>query len=299
MTALLIRKKSTLSFSWLLLTAGVLLFSSCKKYEEENIPGNEPPPDQTIERVTIENYVNKIYISALGREPSTAEFDFGLNLLLSQNVSMSSRNQLLDSVFVHDEYKQRFYERSMANLLPGVDSIAIVFYIYAFQLALLDTSQMALWDIYQMELDRLRSLEETPDSVAAGTISFKEVHRRLVDNFFYDQINMGSFNFVVSMYQHFLDRYPTMNEITSGVNMVNGFPDIVFLQAGLNKTDYEHIFFSSIDYYEGAVRDLYQLYLYRQPTSVEMENGTLLYMNSGDYVSLQKLLLSSNEFIGI
>src|SRR5688572_21670855 len=95
----LIRINRSIYFLLLLLAGTALIFSSCKKYEEEIIPGNEPPPDQTIDPVVIENYVHKVYISALGREPDSVELNSGLNLLLSQNLSMNSRNQFLDNVF--------------------------------------------------------------------------------------------------------------------------------------------------------------------------------------------------------
>ena len=110
---------------------------------------------------------------------------------------------------------------------------------------------------------------------------------------------MGSFNFVVSLFQHFLDRYPTQNEVNAGVNMVNGLSSVFFLTAGQSKRDFENIFFGSTDFYEGEVRGLYQQYLFRTPTSVEMTDGTLLYMQNDDYIELQKSILSKNEFIGI
>jgi hypothetical protein len=152
---------------------------------------------------------------------------------------------------------------------------------------------------YQFESYRLKEMKEIPDSLHAGVISYAEVHRRCVDNLFYDQLNMGSFNFVVSCFQHFLDRYPTTSEQISAVNMVNGNSDVLFLTAGQSKNDFLDIFFASDDYYEGQVLALYRQYLFRLPSSTEMNSGTLLYMNSGDYIGLQKSILSKNEFIGL
>ena len=39
------------------------------------VNGNIIPPDTTIENTTIDNYINKLYISTIGREPTTIEFD--------------------------------------------------------------------------------------------------------------------------------------------------------------------------------------------------------------------------------
>lgn len=276
-----------------------LLLSSCKKYEEEVVPDNTAPPDSTVDEVTIENYVNKVYISVLGREPDSSEKSFGVNLLRSANISMDSRNRFLDSVFVNPEFKDKFYERARLDLLQGLDTAMIAQYIGIFQLLLSDSSNILLWSQYQMEMDRLTEMREIPDLLTANQISYIEVHRRCVNNLFYDQINMGSFNFVVSMFQNFLNRYPTNNEQTAGVNMVNGASAILFLKAGQSKNDFITIFFSSEDYYEGQVRSLYSQYLFREPNTLEMSNGTLLYMSTDDYIQLQESILSTDEYIGI
>ena len=80
--------------------------------------------------------------------------------------------------------------------------------------------------------------------------------------------------------------------------MVNGISSNIFLTAGQSKRDFENIFFASVDFYEGEVRGLFEQYLFRDPTSVEMTNGTLVYMQNG-YIELQKTILSMDEFIGI
>jgi len=298
------KRKLPVSF-FLLLAAAVISFSSCKKTETEDVyvekvvSGNQVLPDSTIDRVVIENYVNKVYISALGREPDSVEFNAGLNLLLSQNLSMGSRDQFLDNVLAHQEFKDKFLERERINLLQGLDTAEITQRILIYQLLLTDTSYMLFWNDIQMEINRLDEMKEIPDSLAANVISYKEAQRRYIDNSFYDELNMGSFNFVVSLFQHFLNRYPTQNEINAGVNMVNGISSVIFLTAGQSKRDFENIFFNSTDFYEGEVRGLYQQYLFRTPTSIEMTDGTLLYMQSNNYINLQKSILSKNEFIGI
>ncbi|HLG34677.1 MAG TPA: hypothetical protein VI757_07310 [Bacteroidia bacterium] len=291
----------------LLLAGAMIFFSSCKKYEEETFLNNYSPPDYTVDSVafklTIENYVIKSYISALGREPDSAEKSFGFNLLFDSNLSMNSRYQFLDSVFSNPEFIDKFYERARIDLLQGLDTSEITFQIYIIEVILIpsitNTADSIFIDFYQAEADRLKEMKEIPDSLHAGVIDFKEAHRRCVNNIFYDQLNMGSFNFVVSMFQHFLDRYPTTNEQLAGVNMVNGNSAVLFLVAGQSKNDFLNIFFSSDDYYEGQVLALYRQYLFRTPTTIEMSNGTLLYITTQDFIELQKSILSKNEFIGI
>lgn len=303
----LMKQKNIYSYSLLLFAGALLLFSSCKKYEEETVPGNYAPPDYTVDsaalKLTIENYVIRLYISTIGREPDSVEKSFGYNLLLDSNLSMNSRYQFLDSVFGNAEFKDKFYERARIDLLQGTDTSEItgqiLLIVYVVIPSIMNTADSIFIDYYQMEVDRLLEMREIPDSLHAGVISYKEVHRRCINNLFYDQLNMGSFNFVVSMFQHFLDRYPTTSEQVAGVNMVNGNSAVLFLTAGQSKNDFMNIFFASDDYYEGQVLSLYRQYLFRTPTTVEMNNGTLLYMSTEDFIQLQKSILSKDEFIGI
>ena len=81
----------------------VLTFFACKKDESVIIRGNVAPPDYTIEQVIIDNYINKLYISVLGREPLKDEFDNAI-ILFGANVSKESRIKLVENVQANDEY---------------------------------------------------------------------------------------------------------------------------------------------------------------------------------------------------
>ena len=289
----------------------VLIFSSCKKeeiqYQEKTFSDNDAPLDTTVDstafRLMVENYVIKSYITALGREPDSAEKNFGVQLMIDSNLSMNCRYQFLDSVFSNPEFIDKFYERARTELLQGLDTSDITAEIFLIELVVIPsittTADSILIPYYQAEASRLREMKEIPDSLHAGVISYKEAHRRCTDNLFYDQLNMGAFNFVVSLFQHFLDRYPTTNEQVAGVEMVNGNAAILFLTSGQSKNELLQIFFNSDDYYEGQVLALYRQYLFRKPTTLEMSNGTTLYMSTGDFIQLQKSILSKNEFVGL
>ena len=67
--------------------------SSCKKYEEEIVPGNVPPPDITIDEQVYEDYVTRTYIRVLGREPSSAEMHSSLVTLYQHDLSKADRLQ--------------------------------------------------------------------------------------------------------------------------------------------------------------------------------------------------------------
>ena len=151
----------------------------------------------------------------------------------------------------------------------------------------------------QIELTRLKTLQASVADLNSGTINEIGLQKRCVDNYFYDQINMGTDNFVVSLFQYFLYRYPTVEEQTQSKSIVDGFEGVIFLQIGHTKDEFINIFFGCDNYFEGQVRDLYLKYLFREPTSVEMSTAAMTYKNSLSYKTLQKNILSTNEYAGI
>lgn len=283
----------------LLVTALSVLFSSCRKYEEEIIKNNEAPPDYTVSLTTIENYINKSYISVLGREPDSLEFETAYNGLKAGNLSFTSRDNFLNNILNQPEYNAHIYNINNIDLLNNLDTNEITTHINLFQFLLTDSSYAPFWNIIQYEIDRLIAMQQINYQLQNGTVGIVDLHHTFVNNYFYDQINMGSLNFVVSMYQNFLRRYPSVDELDQGIAMVDGNYAILFSQTGHSKDDFMNIFFSSTDYYEGQVRDLYLRYLFREPTTIEATQLTIEYKNSGNYKQLQKAILRTDEFIGI
>jgi hypothetical protein len=276
-----------------------VLISSCKKDEQITVPGNEAPPDYTIPNSTKENYINKVYISVLGREPDSTEFAKSFSILNQNNLSVANRKQFLDSVLATPVYNDRLYQIAREELLNDLDTNDITLYMAVFQGLLADTVNRAFWPQITFELNRLDTLKRVSADLASDAINIIEMHRRCVNNFFYDQINMGTENFVVSMFQNFLFRYPTTSELSESKTMVDGQNAVLFYNIGRSKPDFLNIFFSSTSYFEGQVRALFVRYLFREPTSSEVSSYTVLYKNSLDYKDLQKDILSSNEYAGI
>lgn len=283
----------------LLFSLLLIIFNGCKKEETVTVADNTAPPDSTISNTTIENYINRVYISVLGREPSGTEYDFAYNLLRTNNLSIPVRNQFLDDVFADTDYRINVIDKAFIELLNSLDTTEITTQIFLFNLLLNDPQYQLFYAEIQKEIDRLTALQVASSDYTSGAINVIEVHRRMVNNYFYDQINMGSLNFVVSVFQHFLDRYPTNFELEEGIKMVDGNSATLFLQTGQSKTDFISIFFTSDDYYEGQVRGFYNRYLFRNPNSYEMTNNTQQYQASNNYEQLQKNILATNEYIGI
>lgn len=286
-------------FFGLFLMSIFLIVASCTKNEEEIIPNNVAPPDSTISNLAIEGYINKVYISVLGREPDSSEYTNAWSILSPANASSNSRTFFLDNVFVKPEYYTRMYDLARADYLNNVDTLDITDRITLYESLLLDSTYYLLWDIIEYEKERAEKLQEIPGDLLSGLIDIKEVQKRCSNNYFFDQLNMGSLNFVVAVFQNIIRRYPTMSELNASIEMVDGTTSILFFEVGSSKVDFLDIFFDSSDYYEGQVRDLYLRYLLREPNTAEMSAASIKYKNSDDYKQLQKDILILDEYMGI
>lgn len=283
----------------LFLFLGVSLFVACKKDSTEFVEGNVAPPDNTIETVTKENYVNKLYISVLGRQATELEFENGLTIINQNNLSVANRSELINEVMSNEEYYHNEYETVREDVVNGVDTANFSLYKTIFQNAILATVNPDEIYYYNFFIDRLTLLQEVIADLENESINFVEVQKRSVYNHFYDEINMGTENFVVSIYQNFLFRYPTVDELTKANTMVDGRESIVFYELGKSKEDFLDIFFASDEYVEGQVRTAFLRFLFREPSVEELAAMSASYKVDFDFKAMQKRILMLDEYVGI
>lgn len=277
----------------------LVVVAACNKTEDITIPGNVPPADKSIDSATIQLYVNKVFINVLGREPIGTEKTDALVILKQNNFSVDDRKQFLTTLFARPEYNSNLYKVISVEYLQNLDSTEIAGQIALYQYFLTLPDYTPFYDVLNYEIGRLQQLKTVVPDMDASTLNYKGMLKRCVNNYFYDQINMGTENFVVSTFQNFLFRYPVNAELQSGETMVNGANATLFLQLGKTKQDYINIFFDSDDYYEGQVRFIFKKYLFREPTSAEIAYYGNIYKSTGDYKKLQGTFFSLDEYAGI
>jgi hypothetical protein len=279
---------------------GVFTISSCKKTEEVLIDGNKPPPDPTLANDIRRNFITKSYIALLGRKPNDQELA-AANAIIGSNDDFTEANRalVLNQLLANPEFYDREFIIAKAELLNGVDTSEFTINIAIFDALLSNTDFELIWPFLQREINRLIILRSTQTELQSGDIGIREMHRRMVDNYIYDQINMGSLNFVIAVFQQFLLRNPTSSESSEGVRMVDGFSATLFLQVGESKGDFCNIFFNSLPYREGQVKSLFKRFLFRLPDSQEMQFYTGFYNTNDDYKSLIVELLKKDEYAGI
>jgi hypothetical protein len=270
----------------------------CTKQENVYVPNNEAPPDTSVSTLKLEAYINKCYISLLGRKPDATELSTAVQTLRDSSLSSGSRKLVLDGILNQDEFLIKTYLNDGALLLNTWDTLLYSFYLGQVQTLRQDPNNAASYPIYDTIISGLEKLLSIPVDLLNGSIDISTMHNRMVNNFIYDEINMGSENYVRSVFDHFLLRYPTTSELTEGVKMVDGFESIIFLNTGESKFDFNTIFFNTQAYYEGQVRWGFQRFLYRDASTEELLHYTQLYSQSSDQKTFFRELLSTNEYAG-
>lgn len=275
------------------------VIASCKKTETVTVPGNVPPPDTTIDSSTIIIYLNKTYINMLGRKPVGSEQSNAMTLLRAHNFSVADRQAFVQTLFGKPEYNATLYANANNQYLNNTDTAQISEQITLFKYYLTQPAYAPYYQSFNFEINRLDTLLNTLNYMNAGIMDYRTMLKRMANNYAYDQINMGTENFVVSTFQNFILRYPIASELANGENMVNGTTAELFLVVGQSKQDYINIFFASDDYIQGQVQLIFQNYLFRKPTSAEFGYYSNIYKSTNDYKQLQLAIFSLNEYAGL
>ena len=154
----------------LLFLFSVLILSSCTKIEDVIVANNTLPPDNTIENTTIETYINKLYISTIGREPIESEFTTDFTTLREADISQESREIVIDRLLNKDEYYNNLFKLECEHLLLGLDTTDINQNIHVLHV-LISTAQGLELIYLEDALERMFKLQEVLPGLGDGSIS--------------------------------------------------------------------------------------------------------------------------------
>ncbi len=292
----------------------LLLLSACKKEEVVVRPDNQAPDYDAVPTVVVQNYVNRLFIDLLGREPVDAEMSTEVAALEAANLSSDARvalvNKLMtntafvegDSSYQH-AYAQRTYESFKARFLEGVsDEVIDGFIGNAAQAALEDSLSGDAQGASESNsaLQRLLRLKNSRVHYREGFITAVEMAKRMMFNDVYDEINMNSFNFINASFDNLLFRYPTDAEFNASYAMVDASnAAILFGQSAQNKGGYLDILVNSAEGHEGLVRMFYRSFLGREPSTYEAYQLTSSFMTDNDLRRMQRTILVGDEYAGL
>ncbi len=291
----------------LLFLISVCLLASCTKKEviiqEEHtnteIDNNTAPPFSGITTVQANNYINKVYIDLFGRTATDVELDNARSTLQVNNFSSTDLDSWLSSLMTSDAYYQQLFDLYSTNYLGSVDQEYLEVTIQLIDAAIIEANQAGndpLAQSYLIEQEKLVNLLEAPTKYQTGEIDITEMMSRIVYNLVYDEINMGSENFVLACFENLHKRLPTETELEASVDMVDGFGQQLLLKDGNSKRDFIEIITTTPGFYEGLSIDIYQNLLSRYPEPSEMGEATAELIATQDYQTIQRKIMISEEY---
>ncbi|MEQ8521981.1 MAG: hypothetical protein RIC15_07490, partial [Vicingaceae bacterium] len=260
---------------WALLPiVAVLSLAQCKKDEVPGdiIPNNNAPYYDKIPKVLVQNYVNRLFIDLIGREPLDLEMEQEVASLQATNLSFASRDSLItklqyDETFREGDssykaaYYNRLYELFKVKMLEGASDLDVQREIGMLNFKLLVDSLAGDWYSHSITLNKIQKLERVlsiDEDYRDGKIEVKNAFARMLDNVVYDKINMNTFNFLRASFNDLFSRFPTQSEFDNGFEIVeNNIPAVIFGEYASNKTEFIDILVNSKEFYEGMIRWTY------------------------------------------
>lgn len=294
--------------STLLLLLG-LAFSmlSCQKETTEIlrenvvVEGNQPPQHEAVATITIENYITKLHIDLIGLEPTEADLQQQVAFLKNNNLSIAARSTIIEDLQDQRAYYQQFWNRTAADLLDGITDPEIQdqinTFLFIIQQSLANGDTLVAYS-FEAEVEKLSDVLAATTDWQQETIDIRQFFQRFTLNYFYDQINMGSENFVIACFENLLGRLPTATELSNSVTMVDGFPSQVLRVDGNDKIEFTQILVNSGEFFERLVIRTYAQLLNRVPTAGELVQGIAEVSSSYSVKTLQLNILTSSTYAG-
>lgn len=298
---------------YLLVILGIpLLFVGCKK-EDLLFEDNDAPPYSGVSTVVLSNYVNRLFIDLIGREPLDAEMTAEIAALRADSLSFESRGILVDKLINSTEfiegdssyrraYAVKLYENLKARFVEGAsDAVLLQEYGLWRGNAILDSlnGDMTGYALKMQEAKRLEAVLDSREEWQNNQIDIDEMIRRMMFNAVYDNINMNAFNFVNASFDDLFFRFPTQPEFESAYTIIEfNQPAVIFNTVALNKSEYLNALTSTGEFHEGMVIWVYRSLLSREPASAEVYVHAVDFASSLNISAVQRAVLISDEYAG-
>ncbi len=298
-----------------------LLFFSCKKETETVVfQNNNIPEYDEVPTILVENYVNRVFIDLIGREPTDAEMSFEVNALETADLSMDSRMVLADKLmnstfFIEGDssyshaYHQKFYDDNKARFLDGISESEVqeqynLYYFISVQDSM--AGNMLAYELNRNEANKVLDVMNTRYELRNGTTNVSEVCRRMCFNVMYDDINMNTFNFINATFDDLFFRFPTDAELDEAFEPIEQVPSpedpdlagYLFGEVFSNKLEYISLLTSCDEFSEGLIRWAYFSLLSREPSTPEIYTMLGKLGSSYNVEEVQKAILITDEYAG-
>ena len=296
--------------SILFLISIALLLSACKK-DPDLVPDNDAPYYSEVSDLLIENYINRVYIDQIGREPFDAEMNSERTTLKAANLSFESRETMIlnlqtntDFIAGDGSYKQayynRLYDQGKARFMEAASNAEIGEVMGPIASGIVNDSLNGNWEGVEERyslLNKLQAVLDSEEKYMNAEIEISDMCATMVNNALYDEINMNTFNFVNASFDNMFFRFPTEQEFFAGYNMVEfNQPGSLLGASGQNKDEYVRILADSREFYEGLIVWSYQLLLAREPSTSETNTLMIDFFVDHDLQKVQRSIMTTDEY---
>jgi hypothetical protein len=277
----------------------------------ENTVGDQKPVgSHTDSEAEVDRYVRRAYLDLSGRPPSDADLSATTTRLRDQSNTAAARDAFAAELIAKDEYATLWVEE-LENSIFGGNKLADQ---YAFVCSIIrggdrgcdsctqmDSCKCACSILPTLDAERTDLMKATADFKA--NVATSDLERRYAAATGYFVLAGGPEGRVSALFDDFLSRPAEPDEIENGRSMIFGaiFPGapagLMFHRHGSNYADLLDIIFDSEVYRESIVRRVFNRYLAREPSSLELAHFvTTLDATKPDMRNLVRAVLSSREY---
>jgi hypothetical protein len=275
------------------------------------VPDNDAPYYSEVSDLLIENYINRVYIDQIGREPFNSEMNSEKLTLKAADLSFESREAMILNLQTNTDfiagdisykhaYYNRLYEQGKARFMEAASNGEIQEIMGPIAGGIVNDSLSGNWEgLYERyaELAKLQAVLDSEEKYMTGEIEISDVCVAMINNAVYDEINMNTFNFVNASFDNMFFRFPTQQEFFTGYNMVEfNQPGSLLGASGQNKDDYARILADSREFYEGLIVWSYQILLAREPSTSETNHLMIELVVNHDLQKVQRTIMITDEY---
>lgn len=293
------------------------LLVCCKKKDpkiEERLDNDAPYYDK-VPRVKIENYVNRLFIDIIGREPFDAEMYAETENLIANNLAFSTREALILKLQTDQTFRQgdssyaiaantRIYDLLTTRLCEGFSTPDFMYYYGLSQFGVQVDSLTGNWASYYAGKQNSKQLLDAANArwkYLHNEIEIEDYCAILINNsltFTKTDSYMGNEdNTIKYTFNDLLFRQYTVAEFNISRDMIlMGKSGVLFGQSGHSKGDYMYILTHCNEFYEGTVKWLYKTFLARFPTTEELVPLMATLPADKDIQKIQRNILKSDEY---
>lgn len=311
------RSKHSISRFIPLLILIPLLFNFCKKKDPkiETRLDNDAPYYDKVPRVKIENYVNRLFIDIIGREPFDAEMYAETENLIATSLAISTREALIVKLQSDQTYRQgdssyaiaantRIYDLLTTRLCEGFSTPDFMFYYGLAQFGIQIDSINGNWAGFYAGKQNAKQLLDAAQArwkYLNNEIEIEDYCSILINNsltFTKTDSYMGNEdNTIKYTFNDLLFRQYTVAEFNTSRDMIlMGKSGVLFGQTGHSKGDYMYILTHSNEFYEGTVKWLYKTFLARFPSTEEIVPLMSTLPVDKDIQKIQRNILKTDEY---